>query len=222
MASAGDEFVKCSVHSNGVAVVALDRSKVSVLDFKLSTLGCDRYMDVKLKSFLDEWESDPQRSFIEADSPAWGRGETICDMFAGIGPFAIPAAQKGCMVYANDLNPDSVKYIKIDAQLNKLDDLVHTFNLDAGKFISQMMSLPESKTSLQSDVLIEECEINREPLKQEAESDGTPVPDDNASYGDGLKGLCAGAVTAAPAAKRPLDTSKEGNKSITVKYTFAI
>ncbi|XP_056162116.1 tRNA (guanine(37)-N1)-methyltransferase 2-like isoform X2 [Syzygium oleosum] len=81
-----------------------------------------------------------------------------------------------------------------------------------------MTSLPESKTSLESDVktslesdvLTEECEINRELSKQEAESDGTPVPNDNVSYGDGLKGLCTGAVTAAPAAKRPLDTSKEG------------
>lgn len=94
-------------------------------------------------------------------------------MFAGIGPFAIPAAQKGCMVYANDLNPDSVKYLKINAQLNKVDDLVHAFNLDARKFISQMMSLPESKTSMESDVLTEECEINKELSEQKAEPDGT-------------------------------------------------
>ncbi|XP_030448382.2 tRNA (guanine(37)-N1)-methyltransferase 1 isoform X2 [Syzygium oleosum] len=163
----------------------------------------------KLDYSLVYWNSRLEHEHIRLVSN-FQPGETICDMFAGIGPFAIPAAQKGCMVYANDLNPDSVKYLKINAQLNKVDDLVHTSNLDARKFISQMTSLPESKTSLESDVLTEECEINREPSKQEAESDGTPVPEDNASNGDGLKGLCAGAVAAAPAAKRPLDTSKEG------------
>ncbi|KAI6681796.1 hypothetical protein NL676_035677 [Syzygium grande] len=163
----------------------------------------------KLDYSLVYWNSRLEHEHIRLVSN-FQPGETICDLFAGIGPFAIPAAQKGCMVYANDLNPDSVKYLKINAQLNKVDDLVHTFNLDARKFISQMMSLPESKTSLESDVLTEECEINRERSKQEAESDGTPVPKDNASNGDVLKGLFVGVITAAPAAKRPLDTSKEG------------
>ncbi|XP_030549952.1 tRNA (guanine(37)-N1)-methyltransferase 1 isoform X2 [Rhodamnia argentea] len=163
----------------------------------------------KLDYSLVYWNSRLEHEHIRLVSN-FQPGETICDMFAGIGPFAIPAAQKGCMVYANDLNPDSVKYLKINGQLNKVDDLVHTFNLDARKFISQMMSLPESKTSLESDVLTEECEINSEPSKQEAESDTTPVRNDNASIGDGLKGLCADAVAAVPAAKRPLDISKEG------------
>ncbi|MCI16519.1 tRNA (guanine(37)-N1)-methyltransferase 2-like, partial [Trifolium medium] len=49
-------------------------------------------------------------------------GEIICDMFAGIGPFAIPAAQKGCLVYANDLNPDSIHYLRINAKINKIQD----------------------------------------------------------------------------------------------------
>lgn len=78
-------------------------------------------------------------------------GDTICDMFAGIGPFAIPAAQKGCQVYANDLNPDSIHYLKINAERNKVPNLVHAYNLDARKFVSSLMERCSSEGCLESD-----------------------------------------------------------------------
>lgn len=37
--------------------------------------------------------------------------EIVADVFAGVGPFVIPAAKKGCAVLGNDLNPTSVKYL---------------------------------------------------------------------------------------------------------------
>lgn len=42
------------------------------------------------------------------------------DMFAGVGPFALPAAKKGCTVYANDLNPNCFKYLQENAEGNKV------------------------------------------------------------------------------------------------------
>jgi tRNA (guanine37-N1)-methyltransferase len=39
----------------------------------------------------------------------FSEGEAICDVMAGVGPFAVPAGKKKCFVWANDLNPESYK-----------------------------------------------------------------------------------------------------------------
>lgn len=54
--------------------------------------------------------------------------DVIADGFAGVGPFAIPAAaKKGCLgVLANDLNPASAESLRDNVQLNKVSSL-HCF-----------------------------------------------------------------------------------------------
>ena len=46
--------------------------------------------------------------------------DVVADVFAGVGPFALPAAKKGCAVYANDLNPSSHKYLVLNIKGNKV------------------------------------------------------------------------------------------------------
>ncbi|KAG0363520.1 tRNA(m(1)G37)methyltransferase [Gamsiella multidivaricata] len=61
--------------------------------------------------------------------------DAVCDVMAGIGPFAMPAAKKGCTVYANDLNPTSYQYMLENKALNKLKDNLRIYNLDGRDFI---------------------------------------------------------------------------------------
>jgi len=47
--------------------------------------------------------------------------DVVADIFAGVGPFAIPAAKKGCAVFANDLNPISAKYLMENVDENRVN-----------------------------------------------------------------------------------------------------
>ncbi|XP_057499996.1 tRNA (guanine(37)-N1)-methyltransferase 2 isoform X1 [Actinidia eriantha] len=104
------------------------------------------------------WNSRLEHEHIRLVSQ-FQTGETICDMFAGVGPFAIPAAQKGCLVYANDLNPDSIRYLEINAQINKVNDLVCAYNMDARKFMRQLMVMPPCDIDQKS--VVPSCEIDQ-------------------------------------------------------------
>ncbi|KAF2147789.1 hypothetical protein K461DRAFT_233702 [Myriangium duriaei CBS 260.36] len=75
-------------------------------------------------------------------------GEAVCDVMAGIGPFALPAGKKKVFVWANDLNPESYRHLGQGIQLNKLQDYVKPFNEDGHKFIKDA-ALQLAKTDYQ-------------------------------------------------------------------------
>ena len=66
--------------------------------------------------------------------------DTVIDMFAGIGPFVIPAAKKHTgdaqHILANDKNIHSYNALNDNIQLNGVDGKVSAFNLDAREFIA--------------------------------------------------------------------------------------
>ncbi|KAH9065684.1 Met-10+ like-protein-domain-containing protein [Lactarius vividus] len=61
--------------------------------------------------------------------------ELVADVFAGVGPFALPAAKKGCAVLANDLNPESYKYLNVNIRDNNVSDRVRASCVDGREFI---------------------------------------------------------------------------------------
>lgn len=81
------------------------------------------------------WNSRLQREH-ESLVSTFREGSFVCDSMCGIGPFAVRAAKlKNCKVHANDLNPDSFYWLKENTRINKCEDMVTCFNLDAREFI---------------------------------------------------------------------------------------
>ena len=51
-------------------------------------------------------------------------GEAVCDVMAGVGPFAVPAGRKKVFVWANDLNPDSWEALRDAVGRNKVSNFL--------------------------------------------------------------------------------------------------
>ncbi|KAI0539728.1 Met-10+ like-protein-domain-containing protein [Xylaria digitata] len=62
-------------------------------------------------------------------------GEVVCDVMAGIGPFAVPAGKRGVFVWANDYNPESYQSLDSNVKRNKVTQYVRAFNEDGRSFI---------------------------------------------------------------------------------------
>ncbi|KAI9588475.1 hypothetical protein GQX74_004320 [Glossina fuscipes] len=62
-------------------------------------------------------------------------GDILYDVFAGVGPFSVPAARKKCFVLANDLNPESYKWLEHNMRRNKCLKQAKLYNKDGRKFI---------------------------------------------------------------------------------------
>ena len=69
------------------------------------------------------------------------KNEIVCDVMAGVGPFAIPAAKNGVFVFANDLNPSSFEFLNENIALNKAKSHCKAFNLDGRDFIQNSIDL---------------------------------------------------------------------------------
>jgi len=111
--------------------------------------GCQYYVDLAKAYFSPRLSYEHKRvaSLIE-------EGETVIDMFAGVGSFAIQIAKtcENVKVYAIDVNPDAVEFLKRNIRLNRVEGKVHPILGDAKKVVEErhagvadrvIMNLPE-------------------------------------------------------------------------------
>jgi len=54
-------------------------------------------------------------------------GEHAFDMFAGVGPYAVPMAMHGAEVVATDINADAIEYLRENARRNGVEDRVTAY-----------------------------------------------------------------------------------------------
>ncbi|KAJ9657020.1 tRNA(m(1)G37)methyltransferase [Neophaeococcomyces mojaviensis] len=62
-------------------------------------------------------------------------GQAVCDVMAGVGPFAVPAGKKQIWVRANDLNPAGFRAMVAAIRANKVEPFVRAYNMDGREFI---------------------------------------------------------------------------------------
>lgn len=94
-------------------------------------------------------------------------GDAVCDVMAGVGPFAIPAAKKKVLVFANDLNPASFEALSDNIKLNKVSDFVIASNLDGREYIRTSINHLQKKAETDVSITV----ASRHPPKKKIKSD---------------------------------------------------
>jgi len=97
--------------------------------------GCRFIVDVE-KTFFSPRLSTERERIAELIK----EGETIINMFGGVGMFSIVAAKKKkCHVYNIDINPDAARLCTKNIQLNKLKGTIESIEGDAAKVIEEKL-----------------------------------------------------------------------------------
>jgi tRNA (guanine37-N1)-methyltransferase len=112
--------------------------------------GCTYYLDVAKAYFSSRLSHEHQRvaELVQL-------GETVVDLFAGVGPFAVPIAkaQRTAKVYAIDINADAVEFLAKNARVNRVENRVFPIVGDARRIVNErlagtanrvIMNLPET------------------------------------------------------------------------------
>lgn len=111
--------------------------------------GCMFYVDLAKTYFSPRLSHEHDRVASQVKD-----GETVIDMFAGVGPFSILIAKRheNVQVYAIDVNPDAVNYLKKNIKANHVEKSVTPLLGDIRRIVKKkligiadrvIMNLPE-------------------------------------------------------------------------------
>ncbi|KAF2400490.1 hypothetical protein EJ06DRAFT_582318 [Trichodelitschia bisporula] len=93
-------------------------------------------------------------------------GDVVCDVMAGVGPFAVPAGKRRVFVWANDLNPESYASLEANITRNKVDKFVRPYNRDGRMFIREAVAeLYHSDHSVQLQTKVSRSKKERPQMK---------------------------------------------------------
>jgi tRNA (guanine37-N1)-methyltransferase len=111
--------------------------------------GCQYHVDVAKAYFSPRLSHEHNRvaSLVQ-------KGETVVDLFAGVGPFSVLIAKKNAdaKVYAVDINPEAIEFLKSNIRLNRVENHVIPILGDANQAVEErllgvadrvIMNLPE-------------------------------------------------------------------------------
>ncbi|MFB6080962.1 MAG: class I SAM-dependent methyltransferase family protein [Haloferacaceae archaeon] len=123
-------------------------------------------------------------------------GEFAVDMFAGVGPFAIPFAAAGAEVVAVDLNPAAVRYCRENARRNGVADRVTAVEGDVRAVADEyadvadrlVMNLPHSADEFLDAALVlagDDCTVHYYDIRNEDDP-----------FGPGRRAIADAAATA--------------------------
>lgn len=111
--------------------------------------GCQYHVDIAKVYFSPRLSHEHNRvaSLVKEN-------ETVIDLFTGVGPFAILIAKtrENVKVYAIDVNPQAIKFLKKNIRLNRVEGKVYPLLGDAKKIVKErltgvadrvIMNLPE-------------------------------------------------------------------------------
>ena len=111
--------------------------------------GCRYYLDPRKVYFSPRLSYEHLRVASQVKE-----GETVIDMFAGVGPFSVLIAKthNNVVIYAIDINPDAIEYLKRNVYANNVDGKVIPIHGDAKEVVQDrlrgiadrvIMNLPE-------------------------------------------------------------------------------
>ena len=107
-------------------LVGHDQSETTHLEY-----GSRYLLDVRKVYFSPRLATERERIVRQVKDD-----EVIIDLFAGVGPFSISIARRRVVeIYAVDINPDAIYYLKRNIELNKLQGKIHPFLCDAKEFL---------------------------------------------------------------------------------------